>query len=275
MAPPGGNSRSPEKGIFMRKILLFLLLSGTPVLAQDWARARLEKSPRHLEWVQVNAGPREVECFVAYPEVKGKAPGVVLIHEIFGLTDWVRLVADELAAHGYVVIVPDLLSQMGPRGGGTAEFGGDDAARKAVGTLKPEQVTLDLHAAAAYLKKLPASSSEISVAGFCWGGAQSFRFATTEPGLKRALVFYGSPPEHPEKAVCPVYGFYAENDARINQTLDETEKTMKEAGKTFEPKIYNGAGHGFMRAGAAPDASEGNARACQDGWKRMLELLGR
>lgn len=245
----------------------------TPVLAQDWARARLEKSPRHLEWVKVKAGARNLECFVAYPEVKGKAPTVVLIHEIFGLTDWVRLVADELAAHGYVVIAPDLLSEMGPKGGGTAELGGDDAARKAVGTLSPEQVSADLHAAAAYGKSLPAASSEQSVAGFCWGGSQSFRFATTEPGLKRALVFYGSPPEHPEKAICPVYGFYAENDARINQTLEATEKAMQAVGKTFEPKIYADAGHGFMRAGAAPEASQANAKACQEGWQRVLELL--
>ncbi|MBX3169815.1 MAG: dienelactone hydrolase family protein [Candidatus Eremiobacteraeota bacterium] len=257
----------------MRKILLLLILLCTHGLAQEWARARLEKSPRHLEWVKVKAGARTVECFVAYPEVKGKAPSIVLIHEIFGLTDWVRLVADELAAHGYVVIAPDLLSEMGPKGGGTAEFGGDDAARKGVGTLQPEQVTADLHAAAGYVKTLPAASSEQSVAGFCWGGAQSFRFATTEPGLQRALVFYGSPPEHPEKAACPIYGFYAENDARINQTLETTKKTMQAAGKTFEPRIYTGAGHGFMRAGAAPDASEANAQACKDGWKRMLDLL--
>lgn len=259
----------------MRKILLLLLLLCTPVLAQDWARARLEKSPRHLEWVKVKAGTRSLDCFVAYPEVKGKAPCIILIHEIFGLTDWVRLVADELAAQGYVVIAPDLLSEMGAKGGGTAEFGGDDAARKGVGTLNPEQVTSDLHAAAAYVRKLPASSSELSVAGFCWGGAQSFRLATNLPGLKRALVFYGSPPDHPETAVCPVYGFYAENDARINQTLDATEKTMKAAGKTFEPKIYTGAGHGFMRAGAAPDATEVNAQARKDGWNRMLDLLRR
>ena len=257
----------------MRKILLLLLWLCTPVLAQDWAKAKLEKSPRHLEWIKVQAGKRSVECFVAYPEVKGKAPCVVLIHEIFGLTDWVRLVADQLAEAGYVVIVPDLLSEMGPKGGGTAEFGGDDAARKGVGALPPEQVSADLTAVAAYVRKLPAASEEMSVAGFCWGGGQSFRFATREKGLKRALVFYGPPPEHPEQAVCPIYGFYAENDARINQTLEATEKTMKAAGKTYEPKIYTGAGHGFMRAGAAPDANDANAQACKDGWKRTLELL--
>ncbi|MBS2037522.1 dienelactone hydrolase family protein [bacterium] len=257
----------------MRKILLLLCLLSIPALAQDWAKARLEKSPRHLEWVHVKAGKRNLECFVAYPEVQGKAPCLVLIHEIFGLTDWVRMVADQLAEAGYVVIVPDLLSEMGPRGGGTAEFGGDDAARKAVGLLSPEQVTSDLTAAAAYVRKLPAASQEMSVAGFCWGGGQSFRFATSEKGLKRALVFYGPPPEHPEQALCPVYGFYAENDARINQTIEATEKAMKAAGKAYEPKIYAGAGHGFMRAGAAPDASEANAQASKDGWKRMLELL--
>ena len=181
----------------MRKILLLLILLTLPVFAQDWAKARLEKSPRHLEWVTVKAASRSLECFVAYPEVKGKAPCVVLIHEIFGLTDWVRLVADQLAEEGYVVIVPDLLSQMAPKGGGTAELGGDDAARKVVGTLSPEQVTSDLKAVAAYVQALPASSPEVSVAGFCWGDSQSFRLATEEKSLKRALVLYGSAPEHP------------------------------------------------------------------------------
>src|SRR6187397_202584 len=126
--------------------------------AQDWAKERLEKSPRHLEWVKVKHGNREVNCFVAYPEVKDKATAVVVIHEIFGLTDWVRGVADQLAEAGYIVIAPDLLSGTAPGGGGTAELGGSDAVRKAISGLKPEQITTDLNAVADYVAKLPASN---------------------------------------------------------------------------------------------------------------------
>jgi carboxymethylenebutenolidase len=257
--------------------LLLLLCILLPASAQDWARARLEKSPRHLEWVDI-ARPdgRKLKCFVAYPEVKGKAPAVVLIHEIFGLTDWVRSFADQLAEAGYVVIVPDLLSGSAPGGGGTAELGGDDAARKAVGQLPPEQVTADLHAASDYVLKLPASADRLSVAGFCWGGTQAFRFATNRKDLAAAYVFYGSAPEDVatlKRIEAPVYGFYAENDARINQTLPATEAAMKAAEKRFEAKTYAEAGHGFMRAGEAPEASPANAQARRDAWQRLKALL--
>src|SRR4029434_8202879 len=111
--------------------------------AQDWAQARLEKSPRHLEWVKVKHGDREVNCFIAYPEVKDKATAVIVIHEIFGLSDWVRGVADQLAEAGYIAIAPDLLSGSAPGGGGTAELGGGDAVRKAISSLPPDQITAD------------------------------------------------------------------------------------------------------------------------------------
>src|SRR5262249_42529051 len=154
----------------------FALLS-TIASAQDWAKERLEKSPRHMEWVKVKQGNREVSCFVAYPEVKEKASAVLVIHEIFGLTDWVRGVADQLAEAGYIAIAPDLLSGAAPGGGGTAELGGGDAVRKAISSLPPEQVTADLNAAAKYVSEFPACNGKVAVAGFCWGGGQSFRFA--------------------------------------------------------------------------------------------------
>lgn len=255
-------------------VLLCLIL---PAAAQDWARARLEKSPRHLEWVDIaRPGGRTLKCFVAYPEVKSKAPAIVLIHEIFGLTDWVRSFADQLAEAGYVVIAPDLLSGSAPGGGGTAELGGDDAARKAIGQLPPDQITADLHAASDYVLKLPASAKKLSVAGFCWGGTQSFRFATNRQDLAAAYVFYGSAPEDAaalKRIKAPVYGFYAENDARINQTLPATEAAMKAAKKRFEAQSFSAAGHGFMRAGEAPDASGANAQARLDAWKRLKALL--
>src|SRR6516165_7529623 len=140
--------------IFMTYVLgTFLGIASAS--AQDWAKARLEKSPRHLEWVKVKHGDREVNCFVAFPEAKEKASAVLVIHEIFGLTDWVRGVADQLADAGYVAIAPDLLSGSAPGGGGTAELGGGDAVRKAISSLPKAQVTADLNAALDYVTKLP------------------------------------------------------------------------------------------------------------------------
>src|SRR5438045_1560920 len=177
---------------------------------QDWAKAALAKSPRHGEWVTVKHGDRAVETFVAYPESKSKTPVVLVIHEIFGMTDWVQDLADQVAAAGYIAVAPDLLSGMGPNGGRSSSFSGD-AVREAVGKRKADQITADLNAVADYALKLPASSGKLFVAGFCWGGSQSFRFATNRPDLAAAFVFYGGPPEQDAMAriKVPVYGFYS------------------------------------------------------------------
>lgn len=243
--------------------------------AQDWARARLEKSPRHQEWVTVTNGTRAVQCFVVYPEVKDKATTVVMIHEIYGLTDWAREMADELAAEGYIVVEPDLLSGMGPGGGGSDAFTNQSAVTKAVSLLPPDQVTGDLKAAADYAAKIPAANGKIAVAGFCWGGGQAFRLATNDKDVKAAFVFYGTPPTTADmaKIACPVYGFYAGNDARVTATVPKATDDMKAAGKTYEPVTYDGAGHGFMRAGEAPDASDANKSARDAALKRLLGLL--
>jgi carboxymethylenebutenolidase len=201
---------------------------------------------------------------------------VVVIHEIFGLTDWVRTVADELAANGYIAIAPDLLSGSGPEGGNTSSFKGGDGARQAIAKLAPDQITADLDASADYVAKLPACNGKVAVAGFCWGGGQAFRYATNNPKLVAAFPFYGSGPTvaaELDRVACPVYGFYARNDARINTTVEQSEKLMQAAGKTFEPVYYDDAGHGFMRAGQAPDASEGNRAGRAEAWKRLLALL--
>ncbi len=253
--------------------LLAAVLVAASASAQDWAKAKLEKSPRHGEWVTIKSGDRNVQAFVVYPEVKSKAPVVLVIHEIFGMTDWVRDTADQLAAAGYIAIAPDLLSGMGPNGGGSSAYASVDDARGAVGKLSPDQVTADLNATADYAKKLPASNGKLAVAGFCWGGGQSFRFATNRPDLKAAFVFYGPPPEGIDRIKAPVYGFYGGNDARVNATIPKAQEDMKAAGKTYEPVTYEGAGHGFMRAGEAPDTNEANKKAYEEGWKRLKELL--
>jgi len=256
--------------------ILAVVLFTLTTHAQDWAKARLEKSPRHLEYVKVKAGAREVNCFIAYPEVKEKATTVVVIHEIFGLSDWVRGVCDQLAEQGYIAIAPDLLTGTAPNGGGTAELGSGDAVRKAIQSLPPDQITTDLNGVATYVTGLPASNGKLAVMGFCWGGGQSFRFATNNKDVKVAMVFYGTGPEKAEdvaKLNAPVLGFYAENDARIGATVPKTQEMMKAGGKSYDPVTYPGAGHGFMRAGEDPAGNEANKKARDEGWKRVLEAL--
>lgn len=258
----------------MIRIPLVVALAASSLLAQDWARNNLEKSPRHREWVNVKHDGRTVEAFVVYPESKNKTPVVLVIHEIFGMTDWVQDAADQFAAAGYIAIAPDLLSGMGPGGKGTSSFASADVG-KAIRDLNPDQMTADLNATADYALKLPAAAKKLFVTGFCWGGGQSFRFATNRPDLAAALVFYGPPPEKADMSRIkgPVFGFYGGSDARIDATIPDTVAAMKEAGKTYEPVTYEGAGHGFMRAGEAPDASPANAKARAESWTRIKEIL--
>src|SRR5271157_1164710 len=133
----------------MTRIILLAALAASSVCAQDWAVARLEKSPRHREWVTVKHDGRSVETFVAYPESKDKTPVVLVIHEIFGMTDWVQEVADEFAAAGYIAVAPDLLSGMGPNGGRTTSFKSNEVMQ-AIGHLDADQITADLKAVADY-----------------------------------------------------------------------------------------------------------------------------
>src|SRR5689334_21528027 len=254
-------------------LMSFFILTSS-LIAQDWAREKVKKSPRHRERVPVKHDGRSVETFVAYPESKDKRPVVLVIHEIFGMTDWVQGLADQLAEAGYIAVAPDLLSGMGPNGGRSSSFA-EGKTMEAVNHLNPDQVTADLNAAADYALKFPAFNGKLYVGGFCWGGGQSFRFATNRGDLSAAFVFYGPPPQADAMAriKAPVYGFYAGNDARIGATLPDTTAQMKAAGKIFDPVVYEGAGHGFMRAGEAPDANDANKKARQDAWVRWKDLL--
>lgn len=259
-----------------------LSLGVSTLRAQDWARKMEEKSPRRREWVSVKHDGRSVESRVAYPQSRDRAPAMVVIHEIFGMTEWVENVADEFAEAGYIAIAPDLLSGMAPGGGRTKDFppaegGGFGPVGQAIGKLPPDQVTADLNAVADYCKKLPNCNGKVCVVGFSWGGSQSFRFATTRRDLSAAFVFYGSGPE-PEAIAgiqAPVYGFYAGTDARINGTLSQTEQQMKAAGKVFDPVVYDGAAHGFMRSGEQPNASEADKKAREAAWAKIKSLTAK
>lgn len=255
---------------------LAFTFTSTAAHSQEWAKAMLNKSPRHQEWVKIKSGSRTVNAFIVYPEVSHKAPVVVLIHEIFGLTDWARSMADDIAAMGYIVIAPDLLSGSGPNGGDTSSFADMQATIKAVSGLDPATITADLNATADYALKLPAASGKLAVVGFCWGGGQSFRFATNRKDLSAAFVFYGPPPptDSMKSITAPVYGYYGGNDARISATVPDTKTAMAAAGKTYDPVVYEGAGHGFMRAGEDPtNTNPANATARKEGLKRLETLL--
>ncbi len=265
-------STSPSLKLFV--LFLLVCLAAVTANAQDWAKARLEASPRHREYVALKHGSRTVQAFVVYPEVKDKAPVVILIHEIFGLSDWAKEMADELAAEGFIVVAPDLLSGFGPGGGGSSEFPSMDAVTKAVSGLDADGVTADLDAAADYAKHIPAANGKIATVGFCWGGGKSFAFAAHRKDLSAAFVFYGPGPSDVSTITAPVYGFYAGNDARIGATIPATADAMKAAGRKYEPVTYDGAGHGFMRAGEDPgNTVPGNKTAREQGFARLVGLL--
>jgi carboxymethylenebutenolidase len=247
--------------------------------AQDWARKAVDMSPRRREWVTVKHDKRSVESMVAYPKSEKKAPAMVVIHEIFGMTDWVEEVTDEFAEAGYIAIAPDLLSGMGPNGGRTKDFpasggAGFGPAAQAIMKLPQDQVTADLNAIADYCKSLPTCNGKVCVVGFSWGGGNAFQLATKRKDLSAAFVFYGSGPaaEAMSAIQAPVYGFYAGTDTRINGSLPQTQEQMKAAGKSFEMVTYEGAAHGFMRTGDQPNAPESDKKARDAAWVKLKSI---
>ena len=259
----------------MKKLLTILFFTPFVLLAQE-SLERLEQSPRHHEWVTIEYGERALKGFLVYPEVSEKVPLIIVIHENRGLNDWARSMADQIAEAGYIAFAPDLLSGSGPNNGGTSDFKNSDDARTAIYALDPEQVTSDLSATVSYLKKVPSGNGKVAVIGFCWGGSQSFRFATNSKEIKAAYVCYGTGPKNDEayeNIEVPVYGFYGGNDNRVNATIERSSRIMNAQNKTYEPVIYAGAGHGFFRAGEASDASVDNKKGRADGMKRLKKLL--
>lgn len=262
----------------MKSLLLFAVsfFCTSGLIAQDFALSKLENSPRHHEWVRVEYDGRTVHSFVAYPEVNTETLSVIVIHENRGLTDWVRSFADQVAEAGYIAIAPDLLSEFDESHQKTSDFPSSDAARNALYTLDDDRITADLHVVREYISQDRASSGSVVVAGFCWGGSQTFRYATNTDQIDAAMVFYGSAPTDPnvvERISTPVYGFYGENDQRINAGIPDIEELMNQFNKTFEYEIYDGAGHAYMRSGDDPDGNEANKSARDASWERLKSLL--
>lgn len=245
--------------------------SQTLPASADTAAERLKASPRHGEWVDVPMGDVKIKTFVVYPEVKDKAPVVIVIHEIFGMTDWVRAVADQLAAEGFIAVAPDLLSGMGPDGGGTESLGNN--VGQTIRKLTPEDQAKRLDAVRAWAIAQPSATDKTATIGFCWGGGASFAYATNQPKLNAAVVYYGTPPkkEAIEKIACPILGCYGGNDNRVTSTVEPTKATMSELKKEYDPHVYEGAGHGFLRQ--RDEKNPANQTATEQAWPTTVEFL--
>jgi carboxymethylenebutenolidase len=214
---------------------------------------RLSPPDIHAEYVKYLSGRDTITAYLAYPERRAPAPGVIVIHEIFGMSDFVRQTTERLARDGFVALAPDLLS----RRGGTPALG--DSARRLISSLSPDSVTADLDATQAYLRTLKAVRADaIGVIGFCWGGGQSFRYATNNGGLRAFVVCYGPSPRAEDIARIRAKGLgvYAENDARINAGLPDAVAALRQAGKDYQYTIYPGVGHGFLRAREKPEVAD-------------------
>jgi len=244
---------------------------------EEAAKARLDTTARHGEYETVTLpGGASLRAWVSYPERKDKAPVVIVIHEIYGLSDWIRSVADQLAADGYIAIAPDLLTGKGPGGGGTEAYASRDDVVAGVRGLTPDEVVVRLDAVRAYGAALPASNGKTATVGYCWGGSTSFTYATRQPGLHAAVVYYGGSPADATALAAisaPVLGLYGEDDARVNATVPPTEVEMRRLGKTFETHTYTGAGHGFLRAQSARDGA--NLEATRQAWPTMLAFFAK
>ena len=239
----------------------------------EQAAARLQASPRHAEWVMVPTavGSRDsIAAWVVYPEVNRNAPVVVVVHEIFGLSTWVRAVADQLAAEGYIAIAPDLLSI--ERGGATTDSLAYDQARTLIRNVTPEKMNAMVSAVANYGMSLPAAVKRYGVVGYCWGGSAAFNHAVANPtGLAASVVYYGTSPTAAEiaKVKVPVLGLYGGNYQRVNATIPVADSTMRAIGGRFTSKVYEGAGHGFLRAQEQP----ANLAAAQQAWPETVAFL--
>lgn len=240
--------------------------------AGDDAMNRLNASPRHTEWVEIEADGDRIDAYIVYPERADSAPVVVVIHEIYGLSDWARAVADQLAAEGFIAIAPDMLSGKGADGSGSAGLDNQGAV-SLMRTLQPDEVTRRINMSVDYATALPSATARFGVIGFCWGGSTVFNYAGGRADLGGAVVYYGSSPETQSlrEIQAPVIGFYGGDDERVNATIDAAKAEMDRLGKRYDANIYDGAGHGFLRA--QNDRDGANLAAAQQAWPATVAFL--
>ncbi len=241
---------------------------------EENARAALDKSPRHGEWENIYYdGSTFIRTWIVYPERKDRAPVVLLIHEIYGASDWIRAVADQFAKEGFIAVVPDLISGFGPKGGGSESVSSRDSVVMLIRSLSAEETYKRLGYVRAFAVRLPSANGKCATVGFCWGGGRSFEYACITPALKAAVVYYGTSPDSSQlvNLKVPVLGLYGGDDARVGATVAPAAAVLKKLGKTFEYEMFDGAGHGFLRAQSERDGA--NLRATEKAWPRTLAFL--
>jgi len=301
LAPAPNTIRGPTKEAGMRVLLLaflaMLLMAPScgkspeqsasnppattlpqPPHAEETAKAALDSSPRHGEMVDVpftdSSGKTDsLRTWIVYPERADKAGVVVIIHEIFGLSDWIRGVADQLAAEGFIAVAPDLITGLGPNGGGTESVASRDEVVQLIRNLTPEMAKSRLDAVRAWAAKLPAANGKVAAIGFCWGGSRSFEYAASEPPIQAAVVYYGTAPDSATllRVQAPVLAHYGGDDARVDATIEPAKAVLQRTGVYYEPYLYDGAGHGFLRAQSEREGA--NLKAAQESWPRTIAFL--
>jgi len=239
------------------------------------ARARLEASPRHGEFIEiaVREGEAPLQAWVVYPERASRAGVVVVLHEIYGLSEWMRGVADQIAADGYIAVAPDLISGFGPDGGGTASVASRDSVVQLVRRLKPEQTRARLAAVRDWARAIPSANGKLATLGFCWGGSLSFEMAASSPGIDAAVVFYGSAPDSATltRVTAPVLGLYGGDDARVNATIEPARAALRARRQRYDVHVYDGAGHGFLRQQEGREGA--NQKAADRAWPAVRAFL--
>ena len=241
---------------------------------EEGAATRLDTSPRHGEWIDIPyTATTSLRSWIVYPERSDKAPVIIIIHEIFGLSDWIRSVADQIAADGYIAVAPDFVTGFGPGGGGSNSVSTRDSVVMLIRNVTAEETYKRLDAVIAYAMKIPAASNKLATVGFCWGGGRSFGYACRQPKLSAAIVYYGVSPDSSELAwlTVPVLDLYGGDDARVGATVEPAARQLRQLGLTFEHESYAGAGHGFVRDQSGRNGA--NLEATRLAWPRMLTFL--
>ena len=249
-----------------------------PNLPPDNAAApeQLKSSPRHVDWIDVKgSNGTPIKTFVVYPERKDKAPVVIVIHEIFGLSDWIRGVADQLAKEGFIAVAPDFLSGMGPNKGGSQELG-EQGSTQAIRNVSDDDKVRILNDVRTWALAIPSANGKVGAVGFCWGGGTTFLYALKQPALNAAVSYYG--PMAADQAAyasakAPVLGLYGGNDNRVNANIDAAKAGMAAAKATYDPHIFEGAGHGFLRQQSGNANAPGNMKATEQAWPLTIQFL--
>ena len=244
------------------------------------AQQQLSSSSRHGEWVIVKTSATDsVRAWLVYPERRNNAPVVVVVHEIFGLSNWVRSVADQLAADGFIAIAPDLMTMKNIPNDANGEPE-RQAATTAIRTLDPVAYQRDIRKAAEFAMNLPAAAKKYGVVGYCWGGSAVFNHAIFYPDVNAVVSYYGTTPVSSDQLKArlnvikaPVLGLYGENDARVNATIAPMDSAAKAHSITYQHHIFAGAGHGFLRA--QDGANGANLKAAQEAWPLTISWFRR